>query len=174
MKKIILSLLILLATFSAQASQNATTLPTVSPYPGLTMLNNINSAFDTFQTQFAGASAPSSPKTDQIWINTTDSTMRFYDGTHWLPLGKWSGSQWVPISNGVIATIPASTGSSNAYVVTYAPVPTTLVTGQHYPFIANFQNSSAAILGAPTMKKFGRASRGTTGAPPDGEVSRLV
>lgn len=163
MKKIPLIILAVLLAFPAWASQNATTLPTVSPYPGLTMLNNINSSFDTFQTNFAGASAPSTspaPEAYQYWADTTNNLLKLYNGTTWLPMGKFASSQWVPISNGVPFTIPASTGSSNAYVVTYAPVPSALVTGQHYPFIANFANTAAATLninsiGAKAIKKQG-------------------
>jgi hypothetical protein len=51
-KKTLLTLALLLVSFGAFASQNATTLPTASPYPGATMLLNINSAFDTLQTNF--------------------------------------------------------------------------------------------------------------------------
>lgn len=163
MKKTKIILLILLLTIfclKAFASQNPTQLPTSSPYAGLTMLNNINSALNTFQTNFSGATAPSTTTDYQYWVNTSASTLNFYDGTNWLPMGQWSGSQWTPISNGVINTIPASTGSSNVYVVTYSPVPTALITGQHYPFIANFQNTSAATenvnsLGAKAIKKRG-------------------
>ena len=159
----ILALLACLLPFGARAVQNATQLPTSSPYAGLTMLNNINSAFSTFQSNYAGASAPvgtSIPVASQFWSDTTDSTLRFYDGTNWLPTGKWSGSQWVPVSNGVPYTIPTATGSSNAYVVTYSPTPTALVTGQHYPFIANFQNTGAATeyvipIGTSAIKKQG-------------------
>ena len=161
MKKIIAFLL--LFSSPAMASQNATQLPTSSPYAGLTMLNNINSAFNTFQTNFSGATAPSSataPTNYQWWVDTSTSILKFYDGSTWLPVAKWSGSQWVGISNGVIGTIPTSTGSANAYVVTYAPVPSAYVTGQHYPFISNFQNTGAATaninsLGAKSIKKQG-------------------
>lgn len=163
MKKLLVIFLLMMCAFAAKASQNPTQLPTVSPYAGLTMLNNINSAFNTFQSNFSGATAPAgtgSPTTYQLWSDTTDSTLRFYDGSVWQPMGKWSGAQWVPTSNSVPAVFPTSTGSSNAYVVTYSPVPSALVTGQHYPFIANFQNTGASTLnvnslGAKAIKKYG-------------------
>lgn len=163
----ILSALTLLATFScagpaAFASQNATTLPTASPYPGLTMINNINSAFDTLQTNFSGASAPSSPKTYQYWVDSSNGLLKFYDGTNWLTFGKYGSSQISLVSNGVPLTIPSSTGSSNAYVVTYAPAPTALVVGQHYPFIANFGNTTTATEAVNGLTAHALTKRGAT------------
>ena len=159
MKKI-LALLLLLCS-PAMASQNGTALPTASPYPGLTMLNNINSAFDTFQTNFSGATAPASPKTSQWWVDTTNSLLKFYNGTTWLVAAKWSGSQWVPVSNGVPYTIPASTGSSNAYAVSYSPSPAALVVGQHYPFISNFANTGAATLTMGALSAYPITKKGS-------------
>lgn len=150
MKKLLILSLVCLAG-SAQASQSPTVLPTTSPYAGLTMLNNINSAFNTFQSNFSGATEPSDLVTYQWWVDTSTNLLKFYDGSNWLPVARYSGSQWVPISNGVIGIIPSSTGSSNAYVVTYDPAPSALVVGQHYPFIASFQNTGAATLAVNGM-----------------------
>lgn len=155
-------LLMVMAAREAYPSQSSTTLPTVGPYPGLTMLFNINAALASLQSNFSGAacSGVMSPQTFQFCFDTTAHALRIYDGTNWQPVGNLAGSQWSAISNGVPFTIPASTGSSNAYVVTYASVPTAYVNGQHYPFIANFQNTSAATLnvnsiGAKALKKQG-------------------
>lgn len=166
---IVLSILFALAVSRpAKASQNTTTLPTVGPYPGLTMLFNINSALNSLQTNFSGAacSGVTSPQTFQFCFDTTAHALRIYDGSAWQPIGNLAGSQWAAISNGVPLTIPSSTGSSNAYVVTYASVPTAYVTGQHYPFIANFANTSAATLnvnslGAKSLKKQGGVALGS-------------
>ena len=160
MKKLLLILLLL--TAPAWASQNATQLPTSSPYAGLTMLNNINSAFDTFQTNFSGASAPSTPSTDQFWIDSTNSLLKIYSGTYWLPIGRLSAANtWIPLSNGIPLNILNSSGSANAYAwsVPYF-TPLAYVSGQHYSFIANFQNTGAATLnvnglGAVAIKKQG-------------------
>lgn len=160
MKKLYLILLLVMMCHGAHASQNATQLPTSSPYPGLTMLNNINSAFNTFQSNFSGASAPSTIVNYQLWVDTTTSLVKFYDGSVWQPIGKWSGGQWVSVNNGVISTIPPSSGSSNAYVVTYSPQPTAAVVGQHYPFIANFGSTGTATeyvvgIGTSAITKHG-------------------
>lgn len=39
-----------------------------------------------------------------------------------------------------------STGSANAYVVTYSPAPAQLITGHVYPWVTNFANTGAATL----------------------------
>lgn len=39
-----------------------------------------------------------------------------------------------------------SSGSANAYVVTYNPATTQLITGRQYPFIANFSNTGTATV----------------------------
>lgn len=52
----------------------------------------------------------------------------------------------------------SSTGSANAYVITYTTAPATLVNGQQNVFVANFANTGSATaninsLGAKTIKK---------------------
>lgn len=139
-------LFLLISCAPADASQNPTALVVTTPYSGATMLSEINAAFDTIQTNFSGTSAPTNPKSYQLWVDTANGVLYSYDGSVWLPIGAILGGKWVSISNGVVGTIPASTGSANAFVVTYAPAPTALVIGQHYPFIANFGITGAATL----------------------------
>lgn len=165
MKKTIASffvLLFLLTPFSVNAKQSITTLPTVSPYPGMTFLGNMNDAFETFQTNFSGTSAPTSPKTYQLWVDETNSLLMAYSGSAWLPVARFSGNQWVAISNEIIGIIPPSSGSANAYIATYSPAPTSLVTGQHYPFIANFTNTGAATLNVNSLGAKALLKRGST------------
>lgn len=144
----------------AFASQNSTVLPTTSPYPGLTMLNNINSAFDTFRSNFSGASAPSGATAFQYWADSTNSLLKFSpDGTNYFPIGYFNGG-WTAVSSGFKQLSITSTGSANAYVVTYNPAPAALVTGQKYSFITNFSNTGSSTvnfntLGAKTLKKLG-------------------
>lgn len=153
-------LLVLLFSMPVMASQNSTTLPTVSPYPGLTMLNNINSAFNTFQSNFSGATAPSSCVNYQFWIDSANSLLMFTpDCSNWYPVGSFS-SGWVTTSNGFKQMAVTSTGSSNAYVVTYAPAPAAYVVGQVYSWITNFGVTGSATvnvnsIGALTLKKLG-------------------
>lgn len=154
-----LFVLVTLLCAPANASQNSVVLPTVSPYPGLTMLNNINSAFNTFQTNFSGSSAPSSPATYQFWFDSGNNLLKIYDGTNWQPVGAIS-SGWIATSNGFKQVAITSTGSSNHYVVTYSPAPTAYAVGQTYRFITNFANTAAAdvnfnTLGALPLKKQG-------------------
>ena len=178
MKKILALLFLLLFASSAQASQNPTTLPTASPYPGLTMLSNINSAFNTFQTNFSGASAPSSPLTWQLWLDTTNNLIKVYNGTVWEIVGTTGGSNFVPVSGGVPITAITSTGSANAYSVNYTPAATQLYVGNFYPFITNFQNTGSATLnvngiGAFTITKQGTVSL-NSGDLPNGMVVQTV
>lgn len=142
-------------------SQNPISAPNTGTLPGLTMVNDYNAAFDTVATNFSGNSAPGTPKTYQLWADTTNNILKIYDGSTWLPIGKFSGSQFAPISNGVSNNIPASTGSANAYVVTYSPVPSALVTGQTYSFIANFGNTSTATLNINGLGAHALTKRGT-------------
>jgi hypothetical protein len=144
----------------ASASQYNPVLPTSSPYPGLTMLGNINSAFQGILSNNSGASAPSYGIEGTLYTNSSSGLLEYYSGSNWLNIGKFSSTQFVPVSNGVPYTVPSSTGSANAYVVTYSPAPTAYVTGQHYPFIANFANTTTASenvngLGAKQITKRG-------------------
>jgi len=142
---------------SVRASQNTTSLPLTGTYSGLTAAGIINGANDTMISNFSGTSAPSSPTNYQYWADTTNSLLKFYDGSNWLPMGKFSSSFWNPMANGVLSLLPASTGSSNAYVVTQTPAISSYRTGQLYGFIANFANTGTATVdfgpGAITIKK---------------------
>lgn len=152
----------LIAAVPAQASQNAVVLPTTGTVSGLQMTQNINNALDTVISQFSGATAPSSPTTYQLWADTTTSVLKIYDGTNWLSLGSFSGGQWVPFSGGVQETAPTATGSSNAFVLTYSPAPTALVTGQTYSFIANFTITGASTLNINSLGAKNITKSGTT------------
>ena len=157
--RITAAILVICLAFPACASQNKTTLTIKSPYPGIDTINDINAALDTLQTNFSGATCPASPKAYQFCIDTSNQYMRFYDGTNWLLVGKFSGGQWVPVDNGVPQVVPVSGGSDNAYTVTYSPAPIALVIGQHYQFISSFSNTGAATLnvnglGAHPLKKY--------------------
>lgn len=161
--KMIRALLIaalLLICNAASAVQYSPVLSTTSPYPGLTMLANANSSYAALLSNNSGATAPSYGVAGTIFMNTSSNLFEVYNGTNWLNAGTFSTAQFSTVNNGVPYTIPASTGSSNAYVVTYSPVPTALVTGQHYPFISNFANTTTATenvnsLGAKQIKKQG-------------------
>lgn len=161
LRNLFVAALALFLALPAYASQNTLVIPNTGTLSGLTLVNTTNSAINTLVSNNSGASAPSPAYAYQLWADTSDNWLTFTpDGTNFYPMGKFSGSQWAAISNGVPLTIPASTGSSNAYVITYSPVPTALVTGQHYPFISNFANTGAATvnpngLGAKAIKKNG-------------------
>jgi hypothetical protein len=150
----------------AQATQNATSCPTTGTLSGLALVQCINNAFATTVSQFSGASAPSSPTTWQLWADTTNNILKIYNGTAWLPIGSFSGSRWTPFNGGIAANALTATGSANAYVLTYSPAPSGLVTGQIYSFVANFANTGASTininsLGAKNITKNGTAALST-------------
>lgn len=142
---IIFALFVMLCRLSFGAQYNPV-LSTTSPYPGLTMLSNANSSFAALLSNNSGATAPAYGVEGSLFVNTSSSLLEFDSGSNWLNLGKFSGTQFGLVSNGVPLTAPTSTGSSNAYVVTYSPAPTALVVGQHYPFIASFANTTTSSL----------------------------
>lgn len=144
----------------AHAAQYNPVLPTTSPYPGLTMLSNINSSFQGFLTNNAAASAPSYGVEGTLFDDSTDNYFELYTGANWVTLGIYSSTQWSPLVNGAPLVCPTSTGSSNAYIVTYSPAITALVTGTPYCWISNFSNTASATvningMGNKTIKKLG-------------------
>lgn len=155
--RIIAALLALLAlAHGAHASQGYADLPTSGTLSGLQAVQSLNMNTDALLSLSASTTAPSYAVGGMLWATT--STVNYYDGSSWLPLGTTTSHEWGAVSNGVPLTVPSSTGSSNAYVVTYATVPTAYVSGQHYPFIANFANTGSATvnvnsLGTKTLKK---------------------
>lgn len=179
MKKLLTILMAaLLCMPQARASQNDIEIPTTGSLPGLTLVNLINDANNTLATNFSGTTAPSVPLTWQLWLDTTNNLLKIYNGSTWLPIGRVSGSQFVPVSNGVLPLTVTTTGSSNAYVATYSPAPSAYVTGQLYPVITNFANTGAATinvngLGAKTIKKQGTTDL-DSGDLPSGVLVYLV
>ena len=165
-----LLLFLLLISNPAFAVQYNPVLSTTSPYPGLTMLSNANSSYAALLSNNSGATAPTYGVAGTIFMNTSSSLFEVYTGSNWVNAGTFTSSQFATINNGVPYTVPASTGSSNAYVVTYSPAPTAYVTGQHYPFISNFANTTTATenvntLGAKQIKKQGAVGLASADIP---------
>jgi hypothetical protein len=145
-----------------EASQNATVLPNTGTLSGLTMVNTLNGGMDTILSHFSGASAPSSPTQYQFWADTTNNLLKIYVSSSWLTVGSFAGGSWVSYSGSVKETAPTATGSANAYVLTYSPAPTALVTGQTYTFITNFANTGAATLNINSLGAIAITKQGTT------------
>lgn len=168
----------LLLPGQSKASQNSCVLATTGTVSGLTLVNAINSCFGAILTNSSGSSAPSSPVTYQLWADTSTSLLKQWDGATWIVLGKFSGSTWTPFSGGATTVAITSTGSANAYVLTYSPAPAALVTGQAYSFIANFMNTGAATLTVNGLGPFNITKNGNTplvsGDINSGQVVRIV
>jgi hypothetical protein len=145
-----------------EASQNATVLPNTGTLSGLTMVNTLNGSMDTIISHFSGASAPSSPTQYQFWADTTNSLLKIYVSSSWLTVGSFAGGSWVSYSGSVKETAPTTTGSANAYVLTYSPAPAALVTGQTYTFITNFSNTGAVTLNINSLGAIAITKQGNT------------
>jgi hypothetical protein len=160
---LLLALLLALLPCAANATQSnlaAGNFPTVSPYSGLSLVNNLNTAMAAIISQNAGASAPSYATSDMFWPDTTHNLLDWTpNGTNFYPMGAFGNSTWEAISDGAPDDAVTATGSSNAYVVTYSPAVTTLFTGHIYKFITNFAVTGSATVnfgpGAITLKKQG-------------------
>lgn len=167
--KIVLAICLFIS-LSAHAVQYNPVLSTTSPYPGLTMLSNANSSYAALLSNNSGATAPTYGVAGTIFMNTSNSLFEVYTGSNWVNAGTFTTTQFATVNNGVPYTIPSSTGSANAYVVTYSPVPSAYVIGQHYPFISNFANTTTAsenvnTLGAKQIKKQGSVGLGSADIP---------
>ena len=172
MKRLALFLVILglLVSGRAWATQNnlvAGNFPTTSPYSGLSFVNNVNTAMTVLSSNNAGSSAPSYALSDMVWADTSNNLLKFTpNASTYYPMGAFGNSTWTAISDGVPDDAVTSTGSANAYVVTYSPVPTALFTGHLYKWITNFAVTGSATvningLGAKTLKKLGGTNLGT-------------
>ncbi len=173
-----LLLMLPLAAHAAQSNFVTGNFPTASPYPGLTLVNNINTAMTALSSNNSGATAPSYLASNMIWENTTAHVLEFSpDGSNSYPMGYNSGG-WIAMSAGFQQLAIASTGSANAYVVTYSPAAIAYVTGQVYSFIANFANTGAATanvntIGAKAIKKYGGTAL-ASGDIANGQVAYLL
>lgn len=146
----------------APASQNATALPTSGTYSGLQAAIILNGAFDTLLSQSSGASAPPNPTTWQQWADTTNNQLKLWNGSQWLILGSFASNQWVGFTGGVKDSAPATTGSANAYILTYSPATTAYVTGIPYTWIANFANTGASTINVDGHGVLNITKRGTS------------
>lgn len=73
----------------------------ISNGTGLAVRTAINNALDSIVTDFSGASAPSSPKVDQTWVDTSVSPnlVKRYTGTSWTTVASFDKTtgEWVTI-----------------------------------------------------------------------------
>ena len=149
-------------TMSAPASQNATALPTSGTYSGLQAAIIINGALDTLLSQSSGASAPPTPTTWQTWADTTNNLLKIWNGSAWLTMGSFASNQWVGFTGGVKDSAPTTTGSANAYVLTYSPATTAYVSGIAYTWTASFSNTGAATINIDGHGAVAITKRGTS------------
>lgn len=100
--------------FEAFAAQGSLCQPTTGTVSGLTLSQNINTAFNAIVSSNSGTSAPANACTaaavkGQWWLDTslTPNLLKMYDGTSWLSVGamdatghKW----WARADDGALST----------------------------------------------------------------------
>ena len=109
-----------LAIAPAFADQSSLYAPTTGSLPGLTMVNDYNSAINAVNTCNSAASAPSNqlsggPSAGNCWYNTSTGAVQYYDGTAWLTVGYIDATNhiWTPVVGGNAATSVASASTAN-------------------------------------------------------------
>lgn len=96
-------------------AQNAIVVSTTPPLPGLTLVSAINAALDTLNTSWSGSSAPSSPATGQVWLDTSVAgtiTIKRYSGSAWVVQGTVDATNGLllnPIGGGTASLASGST-----------------------------------------------------------------
>lgn len=109
-----------LAVAPALADQSYLGAPTTGTLPGLTMVNDYNSALNAINTCNSGASAPSNqmagaPSPGNCWYSPSTGALAYYDGTSWLTVGYLDATNhvWTPALGGNAATSVASAATTN-------------------------------------------------------------
>ncbi len=96
-------------------SQNAIAITTTPPLPGVTLVSALNAALDTLNTSWSGSSAPSSPSTGQMWLDTSVAgtiTIKRYSGSAWVVQGVVDATNGLllnPIGGGTASLASGST-----------------------------------------------------------------
>lgn len=105
---------------SALADQSSLSAPTSGTLPGLTLVNDYNSAINAVNTCNSGASAPSNqlsgaPSAGNCWLNTSTGAVSIYDGSVWEVVGYLDATNhiWTPVIGGNAATTVASASTTN-------------------------------------------------------------
>lgn len=131
----------------AQADQNAVQVPTGSPLPGLTLVNDVNAAFKSFATVFSGGSAPSVSLCNQNAGCTTAGYLWHDTGTNTVKIRDQADSAWITLFGideankiGAAAAAVLSTGAGQ-----------TISGANHYPNIVLTASASLSLSRANTL-----------------------
>lgn len=105
---------------AAWADQSQRYAPTTGTLPGLTMVNDYNSAINSVASCNAGAARPSNelsggPSAGECWYDTATGAVAQYDGADWLTVGYIDAANdvWTPVLGGGAATTVASATTTN-------------------------------------------------------------
>lgn len=78
-----LAFVILVWAAPSRAAQVTCIMPTSGTVSGLTLVQDINACNGSLLSIYSGATAPSSPTTFMLWMNTALNAIQQYDGTNW-------------------------------------------------------------------------------------------
>jgi hypothetical protein len=129
------------------ASQAPLFNPTSGSLPGLTMVQNFNTAIDAVASCNSGGSSPTAQflsgaaSLGNCWLNTTNNSVNIYDGTNWNTVA------WVDAVNHLIIGQIGGGGQS-----TVASASTANLCGA---LQANIRGSNVLISGTTTITSFG-------------------
>jgi hypothetical protein len=129
------------------ASQSVLYNPTSGTLPGLTMVQNYNTAIDAVASCNSGGSPPTTqflslaPSLGNCWLNTTNNSVNIFDGSNWNTVA------WVDAVNHVIIGQVGGGGQSAV-----ASAATTNLCGTNQ---TTARGSSISITGTTTITSFG-------------------
>jgi hypothetical protein len=183
--------IMLLAQPTARAAQNAVQIPTGSPLPGLTMVQDANGAFSSLATLFSGASAPTAAglgltsTAGIMWHDTGNNLLKLRNqaDTAWITLGSINETTGVftPVSGWTESSVSAnqtvSAASSGTNLVATAAL--TLTVNQGTTLGQTFTLRVDAVGGNVTVTPYAsdKINGGTAGAAlvvPKGYVGEIV
>lgn len=131
----------------ALADQNAIQVPTGSPLPGLTLVNDANAAFKSLATIFSGGSAPTTALCNQNASCTTAGYLWHDTNTNTIKVRDQADSTWM-VMFGIDET---SKVASAAAPVLSANSAQTISGSNHYPNIVLTASVSLSLSQASTL-----------------------
>lgn len=165
----------------ALAAQNTVTIPTTGPLPGVTLINDLNAAFQSLSTVFSGTTAPTasglglSTTAGLPWHDTTTNTLKIRDqaDANWILLFQIDETSKQATVNEPILSSNASQsiGLSNHYgtyyltgSATYSLATTTTLTGGFsFDLVAQSGAATISVAGTDTVTVNGATGGAGTG-----------
>jgi hypothetical protein len=148
-------------------SQGPIIIPNTGTLAGIDLVNDINAANSTLNTNWLGATAPTSPQQGQLWLDSSVTNLlieRQYEGTAWVATGRiintavhkfFGGSIVDParfdlrltFTSGVPVTISDVTGATTVYLTPDYGNIATLYTGAYWVYVPMTEVSLSLATG---------------------------